>query len=176
MKSLSQLPGKDVTTAITPPVLFFCHVSGEPLTAYFNGIVDHPLFYSFSIKFSNGFEDNFTLLENGLVEGDKKSIAAAYAMAIKDDLQVLVHFSADKEVYTLRWQINSKQSNVWVIEAATTGERMYKVCYNSNLRFQIKKAGAGWLATPLNDANAIPVDTKLVAEIGRMIDRERGHG
>lgn len=174
MKSLAQSLKMELTTPIPVPVLFFCTVSGEQISAHFNGVIDNPLYFCYRVKFSTGYEDNFTLLQNGFVEGDNSKDSAAYALAIKEDLQALVHLSAENSIYTLRWQIDNVPCNVWVFESSLAGERIYKVCYNSHYQFQLKKAGAGWLASNAKDSHPTIIDNKLAAEIGRVIERERG--
>ena len=165
---------QELTTPIIPPVQFLCTVSGEAITASFIGRIDHPLYHCFRIQFSNGYEDDFTLLENGFVLGDKEKSSAAYAFAIKDDLNVLVWFSADKEIYTMRWKIKNIECNVWVMETLRNEDIVYTVHYNSDYRFQLKKEGTAWLAGTARQIDPEIINDKLAAEIGRMIDRQRG--
>lgn len=162
----------DHFTYITPSVNFYCHVKGQDLTAQVIGILDHPLYFIYRIKFSNGFEDDFSILDNGFIEGTKAE-SKTYAVALKDDMHSLYGFEPDKEIYTMRWMIDGKHINIWVKESGEEGEKRYVVYYNGHYRFELKRNGAGWLArtSQLNEPEKI--NDKLAVEIGRMIDLER---
>jgi hypothetical protein len=159
-------------TNVTPAVKFFCKVRTKELSALLTGIVDHPLYFVYRIRFSDDYEDDFTILDNGFVEGDKKEASAPYAAAIKNDVHVLWGFQPDKEVYTMRWMIDGKHTNIWILEFDRDGDKVYFIYYNGDYRFEMKKSGAGWLSRTARKIDPEVINDKLAAEIGRMIDQE----
>lgn len=153
---------------------FYCRVNGKDLMAKIIALVEHPLYFVYRIRFSDGYEDDFSLMEGGYVEPEKKGTSGAYAAAIKEDLKVVWRVQADKEIYTMRWMIDGVHTNVWIKEGESEGEQVYAVYYNGDYRFEMKRQGAGWFWRSKRVIDPETVNEKLAAEIGRMIDKEMG--
>jgi len=166
-----QLSKNDNHVFITPPVIFYCNVNGRDITAQLTAIIDNPLYFTYRVLFNDGFEDDFSVLENGFIEGTKDG-AKGYAFAIKDDLHALHGFDPDKEIYTMRWLISGKHTNIWIKESETEGEKIYNVFFNGDYRFEMKRSGIGLLSRTKRIEETEIINEKLAAEIGRMVDRE----
>lgn len=163
---------EDEIQLLNPAVKFYCQVKGKDLTAHITALVDHPIHFAYRICFSDGYEDDFYILEGGFIEGDKNEISKPYAYAIKDDLKSLSWIQAGKEILSMRWMIDGVHTNIWIKEDEENGDKIFSVHFNSNYRFEMKKDGAGWFWRSRRKTNPEKINDKLAAEIGRLIDKE----
>lgn len=72
-------------------------MNGRDITAQLTAIIDNPLYFIYRVLFNDGFEDDFSVLENGFIEGTKDG-AKGYTFAIKDDLHALHGFNENRKI------------------------------------------------------------------------------
>ena len=155
------------------PIEFKCIVNGKELTATLVGTIDHPLYHIFRVKFSDGFEDDFTYEdEEGKLEGDKKE--PQYANAIENDLTALFGSSRDMEIYVLRTEIGNEETNVWVLEDDYNKDLLYEVHYNGDYRFHMALEGENWVGKTIRKFEPEVINNDLVIKIGHMLNYYRG--
>ncbi len=151
---------------------FYCQVNGKDLMAKIRGVVNHPIYFVYRIQFSDGYEDDFYLLENGFVDSEKGESSKPYAYALRYDLQSLGWMPGNKGVYTMRWMIGGTHTNIWIKETDSDGEHIYSIYFNGNYRFEMKKDGTGWFWRTRRVVEPEEINEKLAVEIGRLLDRE----
>lgn len=154
-----------------PPIKFECQVKGKELIAEVVANETDPGHFKFDTRFSDGFEDTFTLHEpTGLWKAirDKE---AAYLKKIKDDLSALVSYQIDRHYLSFRHVIAGKLTNIWVFETEwEDGSLIYTVYYRGDYRFEMKKVWGAWTAKTVRQQNPEQIDDQLVETIGKMID------
>lgn len=161
----------DDITFITPPVSFACAVNRKKLQANITGTIHHPLYYSFLVKFSDGYEDDFTILEDGFIVGEKKE-SDPYAIAIKEDLHGFAGYVIGNEIYVMRWIVDGNYKNIWVKESIEEdGERIFKVYFKGDYKFEMKREKDKWYSRTSRKINPEAINQKLATAIGDMIDR-----
>jgi hypothetical protein len=98
-----------------PPIQFPVLIEGKTVTAYVLEEIDHPVQTIFRVAFSDGFEDEFLLEEDGNVYGS--GIAAIpYQKAIRFDIGHVSAIHPNRFYYSYPEQIDGMKTNVWVIE------------------------------------------------------------
>lgn len=156
---------------VYPPIKFECQVEGKNLIAEVVANELQPGHFSFSTKFSDGFEDIFIHEEgSGLWRSasDKKS---PYLKKIQDDLSALVSYQIDRHYLSFRHRMGDQLVNIWVFESEWEKESpLYTVYYLGDYRFEMKKIGGGWQAKTVRQVNPENIDRELVDKTGRLID------
>jgi hypothetical protein len=132
----------------------------------------NPIQYVFRIGFSDGHEDSFHVSEFGKVEGTKSN-SAPYAKAIKNDLFALIGLDRSKFFHIFPEVINGIKTNVWVVENLTEeGDQIFKVYYQGDYHFELKKGNGKWLSRSARVVNPEKIDPILAAKVSNLIDSQ----
>lgn len=152
-----------------PPVQFPVLVDRRWLTASVLAEIDHPVQTLFHVAFSDGFEDEFTIEEDGRVYGS--GIAAIpYARSILFEIGHVTNLDPNRFYYIFQDTINNNKSNVWVIEGDDEShETIYKVYYLEYFRFALKKIADKWAVSHCPAHGKVP-DEAIVRKTGFMLD------
>jgi len=152
-----------------PAVEFPVFIDARPATAYVLEELDHPEQTIFHIAFSDGFEDEFMIEDDGNVYGS--GIAAIpYAKAIRFDIGHLVGLDPSRFYYNYPDTIEGLKTNIWVIEDDNeSGEPVYKVYYFEFFRFALQRQYDLWVVSHKPRFGKEP-DGKLVETIGYLLD------
>ena len=152
-----------------PAVQFPVFIDGKPIIAHVLEEIDHPVQTIFRVVFSNGFEDEFQLEDDGNVYGS--GIAAIpYAKAIRFDIGHLVGLDPNRFYYNYPESIDGMKTNVWVIEGdCENREPIYKVYYFEFFRFALQRLNERWIISHKPHYGKEP-DCRLVEKIGFLLD------
>ncbi len=130
-----------------PPVQFPVFVEGKRMKALVLEETDHIEQTIFRVRFSDGFEDEFELEDDGQVYGS--GIASIpYAKAIRIDLNQVLGLDPGRFFYIYQEMIDGIKANIWVVEGdSEENEIIYKVYYNEFFRFALKKENNNWIVS-----------------------------
>lgn len=154
-----------------PPVSVPIGVDGMEITATIFAIIDHPINHQFMIRFPDGFEDIFTLAEDGTVES-AKSTGQKYAQAIREDLQMIYFLTPDTALWHIRYPIDGALVNVWVRETMRDDQLSYDVFYKGDYRFSISIENFSWVSRTHRKIDPQPVNEDLAKEVIKLLDNE----
>jgi hypothetical protein len=151
------------------PIKFPVFIEGKPATASVLEEIDHPIQSIFRVAFSDGFEDEFLVEEDGNVYGS--GIAAIpYQKAIRFDISPAASVNPDRFYYSYPEQIDGMKTNVWVIEGDDENEQpIYKVYYFDFFRFALQKQNDLWIVSHKPEFGKQP-DGMLVEKIGFLLN------
>ena len=151
-----------------PAVEFPVCLDAKPATAMVLEEIDHPVQTIFRVAFSDGFEDEFLLEDDGNVYGS--GIAAVpYAKAIRFDISHLVGLDPNRFYYSYPETIDGMVTNIWVIECGDEREPIYKVYYFEYFRFALQRRGNQWCVSDKPRHGKEP-DQDMVKNIGFLLD------
>jgi hypothetical protein len=152
-----------------PPVQFPVFIDAKPCTAFVLEEIDHPVQTIFRVAFSDGFEDEFLMEDDGNVFGSG-IVAIPYAKAIRFDIGHLIGLDPNRFYYNYPEKIEGLQTNVWVIEGeGENRESIYKVYYFEYFRFALKRVGNEWLVSHQPQHGKAP-DEDMVKKVGFLLD------
>ena len=128
--------------------------------------------FNFTTRFSDGFEDTYSLdkaLGKWNALRDKKS---AYLKKIKDDLRALLYYQPNRHYLNFQYPMGQELVNIWIFETfPEDGCRVYSIYFKGDYRFDMKKMFGAWYARSVRN-DAAPIDNKLVDRIGEMVEKE----
>jgi len=152
-----------------PAIQFPVFIDAKPSTARVLEEIDHPVQTIFRVAFSDGFEDEFMLEDDGNIYGS--GIAAIpYAKAIRFDIGHIVGLDPSRFYYNYPETIDGMKTNVWVIEGDNgEGEPIYKVYYFEFFRFALQRQNDQWFVSHKPRYGKEP-DGGLVEKIGFLLD------
>jgi hypothetical protein len=156
----------------TSTIAFPVNLGGKELLATILEEEFNPVQYVYRILFSDGHEDSFTVSEFGKIEGTKIN-STLYSKAIKNDLFPIIGLDKSKFFYVFPEVINGIKTNVWIVENDTEeGEQIFKVYYQGDYHFELKKGNGKWLSRCARVVNPEKVDPTLAAKISNLIDSQ----
>ena len=154
-------------TEISRSIDFNVSVGGKRLTASVVEEIIPPVQFIFRVRFSNGFEDLFSIGEGG-IRGEKAG-SDAYAQAISMDIDQVIGMDTNSFYHIFEEMIDGLLTNVWVIKRENKTKVSYAVYYNRFYRFELAKDGSQWSAS--TTAKIYPnLNFKLAGKIGRLLD------
>ncbi|MEO6316435.1 MAG: hypothetical protein ABIU63_05405 [Chitinophagaceae bacterium] len=152
-----------------PAVQFQVVVNGHSAIASVLEEIDHPVKTIFLVAFSDGFEDEFMLEDDGNVYGSGIT-AIPYAKGIRFDIAHLIGLDPNRFYYSYNETIDGLRTNVWVIEGDSEARKpIYKVYYFEYFRFALQRSNDGWIVSHKPQHGREP-DEKLVEKIGFLLD------
>ena len=152
-----------------PPVQFPVYADGRRLTAFVLEEIDNPFRTVFRLAFSDGFEDEFLIEDDGNVYGSG-IVAIPYAKAIRFDIAHVVGLDPSRFYYNYQELLDGVRTNVWVIEDEDEkNEVLFKVYYHEYFRFALKRRNHEWVISdrPLYGKEPDPL---IVKKTGYMLD------
>jgi len=152
-----------------PAVQFPVFIHTTPAIAFVLEETDHPVQTFFHVAFSDGFEDKFTLEEDGNVYGS--GIASIpYARSIRFDIGNVMGLDPNRFYYNFPETIDGMKANVWVIEGEDEeGELIYKVFYFDYFRFALQRVSNVWVISHKPPYGKKP-DLFMVKKVGFLLD------
>ena len=153
---------------LTYPINFPVSVMGKDLIATITHLMNDPILNSFKIKFSDGYEDVFTLDEDGAIGSSDMSAGKQYAFVIKDDLYCLCLMDAEEKVWNFQYLINETIGNVWVRKT----EHVYKIYTEGDYHFQVVKREGQWFSENVRKIEPRPIDEDLAKKVIAMLEKE----
>jgi len=152
-----------------PAIQFPVFIHTKPAIAFVLEETDHPVQTFFQVAFSDGFEDRFTLEEDGNVYGS--GIASIpYARAIRFDIANVMGLDPNRFYYNYPETIDGMKTNVWVIEGeAEDSELIYKVFYFDYFRFALQRVNNLWVISHKPPYGKMP-DPIMVKKVGFLLD------
>ncbi len=136
---------KNKNVEVTPfdqEIAFECVAAGKPLKATVLGMIDHPLHFSYRVLFSDGFQDDYTIDEQGTVSSE--SYDTIYLAAVGQDLKCLIGAGLSSKIYILKYSVNSCPVNVWAI-SSDFPKPNFKITYNGRTRFLMLRKQNRWV-------------------------------
>jgi hypothetical protein len=150
-----------------PSIEFPVKVNGVSMTARVLEEIIPPYLFTYRIRFSNGFEDFFSIGEAG-VAGEKIN-AGPYAEAIRDDIGYVVGVDPERFYHIFQETIDGMLTNVWVIERESATQVSYAVYYNRFYRFELTRVDDHW--EPSTTAKIYPnINFALATKVGFLLD------
>ena len=155
------------------PISFIVKVKDVELTATIVEIVDNPIENEFVIKFSDGYKDSFVMTESGgnIVASNWQS-GKNYAVALKEDMEMLALLSNDELVWNLRYPIDGELTNVWIRRRKRDEGTIYAVYYRSFCYFHVTKEEGQWISKPPSTIDPFPINQNIVMEVIKLLERE----
>lgn len=149
------------------PISFPVNVVGIRQQATVLADVSDMASFRYRVRFEDGFEDIFTIIEGPeiSIEG-KKNGFEYYASALLSDLYILTNIEPVIFFYTLPMMLEGESINVWLMQEEPTlgDEECVMVSYNQRLQFELYLADGSWkyreLKRPLTTA-----EKKLAIEL-----------
>jgi hypothetical protein len=135
--------------------------------------------YRYKVKFEDGTQDIFTLVEEGpeLFVKAYNSGHEHYANALVNDLYELSKVEAGQFCYILPVSLGGEDVNVWMVEEEPDPDEKdcVMVSYNRGLRFQLYLGAEndGWKVRELA-YELSPEEKKLAAELADAMDVMQG--
>jgi hypothetical protein len=149
------------------PIEFPVRVNGLSMTARVLEEIIPPYLFTYRIRFSNGFEDLFSIGDAG-VAGEKIN-SGPYADAIRDDIGYVPGVDPDRFYHIFQETIDGMITNVWVIERETAERVSYAVYYNRFYRFELSRVDDKW--EPSTTAKIYPnINFTLATKVGYLLD------
>ena len=143
------------------PIEFPVYVGGKPMLATVIAEEGNPVQFVYRIRFSNGYEDVFTL-DEGMVEGDNRETSLPYAKAIRNDIVNVINLDHDSFWKVFQHPVDGIATNIWVIEK----EKIFMVHYNEYYRFELKEEDSEWIVSSKDpDSKIDPVIAEKVETI-----------
>jgi len=152
-----------------PAVEFPVFIDAKPAIARVLEETDHPVQTFFHVAFSDGFEDKFTVEEDGNVYGS--GIASIpYAKAIRFDIGNVMGLDPNRFYYNYPDTIDGMRANVWVIEGeGENREPLYKVFHFEYFRFALQRMNNEWIISCKPPYGKEP-DPAMVKKVGFLLD------
>ena len=155
-----------------PGIDFECTVYTRKLKATIVAIVDTPMQHSYRVKFSDGYVDNFSVINSRISVGDNKWESGGYAFGIQKDLSIMHNLYRAKQVFSLKWKLKKSEFNVWVFESEDIkGVNSFQVFYKGDYRFEMAKKEGQWLAYSKRKINPGIINYELVNQIEELLER-----
>jgi len=152
-----------------PAIQFPVLLEGKAALAQVLEEIDHPVHTIFHVLFSDGYEDQFLLEDDGNVFGSGIS-AIPYAKAIRFDIGHLVGIDPSRFYYSYPEIIDGMTTNVWVMEGEDEAhEIIYKVYYFEFFRFALRREGNHWKVSHTPRYGRIP-EGEIVKKVGFLLD------
>src|SRR5438128_2551325 len=121
--------------SIGAAIEFPVYVNGKRLLATATEQADNPVQHIFTVRFTDGYEDEFCYDEDR-IEGTDKEKSLSYAIALRNDLPIIADMDTNKLYHVFQENIDGELTNIWVIEKPTDRRDIsYGVYYNQYYRF-----------------------------------------
>ncbi len=148
---------------------FTVSVAGKEERAYVLAEEGEDRDFHYRVKFSDGYEDVFHLVEDKLV-GLQGTSSDAYANAIKYDVHHYIGLNTDAFWYVFREQVGDEMVNVWIFEEEDEDEdrnlsTSWNVHYKKEYRFHLMKVGDTWMVSNRDGKNIPAVDRELSKKV-----------
>ena len=161
----------DEIKELAQPVSFECTVENNVITATVLAIIEHPIHPAYRVKFSDGHEDDFYIMEEGGAVGEKKNESVKYSKAISDDLHSFYGLVPDMAIGHFKWLIDETPANIWVKEFNIFNQHYFSVNYFGFSLCCLEGKKGAWQLKP--GAYKDPMVTEdLIAYVGLFIDVE----
>jgi hypothetical protein len=165
------------------PLSFKCDVKGMELIATITAKVNNPTDFVYRIRFSDGYQSDFTATHEGRwydMANEKQYREASkrpyspYADAIQNDLRDLHLFEIYEEAYSFRMQVGGTMTNVYVLKDSEEDGGFYNVRFNGQYQFSLTKAKGVWHAGSKYDKVATSnINNELARNISLMIESQQ---
>jgi hypothetical protein len=158
---------------LTTPIDFFVRVDGVSMVASVIETIDNSIFQEYRLKFSDGFQDDFTIPdEEGLLPEGTNEASKKYAKAIRIDMAIIPRIEPGRFYHVFQELIDGIQTNVWVIEQdPDPGEECYAVYYNEFYRFELYRSlGDKTWEVASRAAMAEKIDDTLAHKVGLVLN------
>lgn len=150
-------------------IAFPVFVKGKPLIASVVEVVENPVQYSYRIRFSDGYEDIFTL-DDGAIDAKKGENSKIYIKAIRNDITQVARLNTGKFYHVFQDKIDGQVTNIWIIESEDeNGETYYGVYYNEFYRFELRQVQGEWIWSTRSKEPGVTINEDIAGKVQKIL-------
>jgi hypothetical protein len=162
---------EDEVRMLPRPISFECKVDDQILIATVYATISHPIHPAYKVMFSDGYEDDFYMIEEAGAVGLKQKESARYGKAVTDDLHSFYSLIPGEAIGHFKWLIDGKSDNIWITEKNIFNKQLFGAKYKGSILCCLEGKKGDWKLKPGAFRDPMATDD-LIAYIGLFIDVE----